>query len=238
VLLQTVYRTVKLLQLQGIATPPSCIGGYYFSDAVALMVVGLFCWLTALTLTAARWYAGVRGRVASLFLQIMVTLSVYLHPTVSATALGLLNCQLAQLTRRALAALHGGDDSSSDDTHVMSVSILASNPFILCFSGAHQSAAAIAIITLIVVVFGLPLLTFVWLWRDVDKRRRLPRYMQVDALGYMLHEVLSASEQVLEYQSLLSSIFRLSSPSRCLCRSNATAVTWRKRGFGDISTWL
>lgn len=181
--LQSVYRGIALLQLQGVTLPPACLpDGYYFSAEVSLMIVGLFFWLAAVALSAVYWFR--RGLLLWRFVRLSMLVALLLHPTISSTALGLVSCQVVPLTKRALAALDGGSTHFSSSSSTSSspttsdgslapVSLLSSNPFVVCFSSVHLPAGVLAAITLAVYVFCLPVLTLWWIWWDPWLRRNV-----------------------------------------------------------------
>ena len=172
--LQSVYRGIALLQLQGVSLPPACVpDGYYFSTEVSLMSVALFFWLSAVVLSAGFWLR--RGLLLWRFIRLSMLLALLLHPAISSVALSLVNCQTVLLSRRAIAVLQGGTSTffslpgsaASSDSTLVPVLLLASNPYIVCFStSAHLPAGVLAVITLVVYVAGLPVLTLLWILWD------------------------------------------------------------------------
>lgn len=141
--LRAVYRGVALLQLQGVTLPPSCFnGGYYFEADVALLSLGLGLWAVAAVLGVIQIHTARPSRALWWTNYAAALGAVYLHPSVSSTALGLVTCQDARLSRRALFALESGASlatggsvsANSGDGALASVSLLTRNPYILCFS--------------------------------------------------------------------------------------------------------
>lgn len=173
------YRIAGLLQLQGIAIPVACTGGYYFSPEVSLMAVGISAWTITLCLSLARWTCKSRSRATTVAAHASITLATYLHPPVSLTALRLISCQSVQLTTAALQALDSGGGAtggtvltgSSSDHSVSSINLLLTNPFVVCYSGSHLSAGIFAVVTLFTYVLGLPFFTLLLLWRDPQRHR-------------------------------------------------------------------
>lgn len=98
--------------------------------------------------------------------------ALYLHPPVSATALSLLSCSNVQLSQFAVAVLSSGSPSAvlsgraPRDNALVTVPLLTSNPYIICFSPVHLPAGLFACITLALYVLGLPVLTFALILRD------------------------------------------------------------------------
>lgn len=90
-------------------------------------------------------------------------------------AIVLLNCVSVTLTAAAAAPLNGGPALSSGTagSAAVRVSLLVDNPYYVCWArGGQQTAAgALAIVTFVVVVIGLPLGCLVVLLRDSGERR-------------------------------------------------------------------
>jgi hypothetical protein len=67
--------------------------------------------------------------------------AVYLHPSVTASALGLLSCAPVRVAQTALGALDGGDGAggtparSALSAPLVTIDVLQTNAFILCFRG-------------------------------------------------------------------------------------------------------
>ena len=156
------------VSLQGVSVPPSCISGYYFAPDVSILSVGLATWLTALGLAAA----STRVHTPSMLLaaRAAATATVFLHPTVSSSALGLVSCQAVQLSRRALQSIEGrfggSSGASASEDSLEPVSLLVSNPYIECFKGAHVAVGSLACVALALYVTGLPAVTLHMLRRD------------------------------------------------------------------------
>lgn len=150
---------------------PSCTSGYYFSSDVALMTLGVVLWFAAAAISYARARGPSTLRHRSLYhaAHVCALLAVYLHPSISATALSLVSCQYVHLSNRAISALRVGTSLESaplSSDGLTTVSVLSSNPYIECFAGVHAAAGIYACVVIAVYVIGLPLVTFIWLLRD------------------------------------------------------------------------
>lgn len=164
--LLSLYRVVALLQLQGVALPPSCTGSYLFLGDVAIFAIALSLWGLSFAFAMTR-----RGhRLAGLLARIAMFAAVYLHPRVTSGAVNLLNCETLSLSPQELSVMDGGDDTVQTSGQALgqhqALPVLASNTFILCFRGQHTSAGAVALVTLVLFVTLLPAVSFSWLWRD------------------------------------------------------------------------
>lgn len=83
-----------------------------------------------------------------------------LFPPAVRNALSLLNCAPATVSPAGCASLNGCKHSGGGGGRgIVSVSVLSSNPFYVCWAtdGAHNTAGAIAVISLAVVVIGFTL---------------------------------------------------------------------------------
>lgn len=161
--------TLPVACSQGITLPPSCTHGYLFSTEVTLLSIAAGMWLIAVVLALARHR--IRGRFWRPSAYVLVSFAVYLHPTVTSAALGLLNCQTVPLSSTAAAALEDGSTSPALSLYSAAaalsyISVLLSNPFVPCFGRLHAPAGGLAAATIVVYVIAMPLLTFRWLWRD------------------------------------------------------------------------
>lgn len=125
-IIQAVYRIVGLLNLKGVYLPPSCTGGYYFTNEATVLSFAFGLWLVAVAVGAARHRCGLRDRATRLVARIAMIAAVYLHPTASSTALSLLNCQTVGLSGSNIAALEGGDPAAAQSSALSPVLLLAS----------------------------------------------------------------------------------------------------------------
>ena len=135
------------------------------------MSAGLALWLTALGLAALYARPGCRGRKALRLAARAAALgAVFLHPTVSSSALSLVSCQAVQLSRRAVRALEGSlsdaAPTAAADSAVAPVALLTSNPYIECFRREHIAAGALACVAIALYVTGLPAFALLVLRRD------------------------------------------------------------------------
>ena len=213
--LQTLYRAVALLQfqvclwlglwtegtlstsprlaaLQGVSVHPSCVSGYYFGSDVAVLSVGLATWLAALCLNGCT--TRLDNRALLLAARATAMLAVFLHPTVSSSALGLVSCQAVQLSRRAVRSIEGrysgaSAASASDDSSLEPVALLSSNPYIQCFSSSHVAAGALACITLVLYVVGLPAVTLHMLRNDKWLAAKLGWQLRRDCTGLWFRQL-------------------------------------------------
>lgn len=164
------------------SVPPSCLtDGFYFRNDVAFMAAALALWLTAAALSFARDCCRARRLALWRIIRLSTLAALYLHPPVSATALGLLSCQPVQLSQFAVTVLKSGSPSAAlgarapNDGALTTVSLLSSNPYIVCFSPVHLPAGVFACITLAFYVVGLPAYSLVLTWRDPWLRARVGR---------------------------------------------------------------
>ena len=115
---------IGLLNFRGVSLPPSCTGGYYFANEVAIISISLGAWLVAVALRSARRSYCLGDRALKLAVRACVTAAVYLHPTASSIALSLVNCRNAELTGAALAVLEGGNPATAKARVLASVFLL------------------------------------------------------------------------------------------------------------------
>ena len=171
--LRWLYVGVGLLQLKGVSLPPSCLNSYPFSSDLSILGVALGAWLVALVAVCLRRSLPFRAwRPVAL---LGISLSVYLHPAASASALRLLDCRTVQLSATAVAALEdstGGSaatattDEVSSSVALRTVLVLASNSYVICFGRLHAPAGWFAAASLLFYVAAMPVCTLVWLWFD------------------------------------------------------------------------
>lgn len=118
------YRIVGLLNLRGVYLPPSCTGGYYFTNEVSVLAFALGAWLIALSVGTARRRCGLSDRATRLAVRVAMIAAVYLHPTASSTALSLINCRNVELSGPDIAALEGGDSAAAQSKGLSTVLLL------------------------------------------------------------------------------------------------------------------
>lgn len=100
--------------------------------------------------------------VGSVCLRVMLIL----FPPAARNAIALLNCTPVQVSSAGTASLDGGAPSSSSSgragSSTTTVSVLASNPYFVCWTagGSQFAAGALAMSTLLCVVAAAPLLAF------------------------------------------------------------------------------
>lgn len=103
-----------------------------------------------------------------------------LIPPAARNALALLNCAPTSLSSSGCASLDGcSSDSSSAGGRgsTVSVSLLASNPYYVCWAtgGAHAAAGGLAAVVVLLVIIAFPLATLWAVWsRGIDLRKRSP----------------------------------------------------------------
>ena len=125
--------------VQGIVLPPACTGAYPFELEAGLLssATGVFF------LAILGYFFGPAGGVVRLLTRIGMSIAVILYPTVAAMAFGFLNCVPTEMTTTALASLDGGstvDLSAKSET--VTVKVLVSNPFFVCWTGSHFTIGA------------------------------------------------------------------------------------------------
>lgn len=179
--LQSLYRGVALLQLQGVTLPPSCISGYPFSTQLATLGVAVGVWLIAFALALASHR--LPGRAWRPVVVLCISVAVYLHPTTTSATVTLLNCRSVQLSASAVAALQDSWEVDSSLTTpsvdfsataaLKTVSVVESNPFVPCFGRLHAPAGGFAAVVLFAYLLAMPVLTYVWLLRDERLAREL-----------------------------------------------------------------
>ena len=154
----------------GITLPPACTTGYLFSNDVSILGVAVMVWLIAAAAERVRRTRGVQRLRPLVFVCIMA--AVLLHPTVTSSALNIVNCKTVQLSATAAAALYDSSGSSAPASSaktsgaLVTVSVLESDPFVPCFGNLHSAAGGFAAATLLTYIALMPALTFLWLWRD------------------------------------------------------------------------
>jgi hypothetical protein len=163
-------------ELQGIVLPPACTGVYAFASEVGVMSAAVAFWLFAVLIFAATFHPDPRPvhRGARLVGRGALTAALILYPAASTAAVSLLYCSQAGLSGRQLAALDAGSESSaSSSSGAVSILLLSSNPFFVCWvsGGAHRPAGILAALTLAVHVAGLPISLLIWLVLDAGLQR-------------------------------------------------------------------
>lgn len=83
-------------------------------------------------------------------------------------AVVLMNCQTVSMVAVAVSSLDGGESYAAAQvaTATVSLPLLASDPYYVCFNGQHNLVGVMGIVCIIFYVMGLPLLTFIWLRRE------------------------------------------------------------------------
>ena len=120
-------------------------------------------------------YALLRDR-ARLGGRLVMTVAVLLYPTAAGTAFGLLACQIVSVNSLAVASLDGGGAYATATARALvSVPLLSSDPFYVCYAGSHRPAAYLAVAAVVAVVALLPVATLAMLWRDGWLRATLAR---------------------------------------------------------------
>jgi hypothetical protein len=138
--------------------------------------------LGAWSLAVVIYLTGMRFTAVRLMGRLALTLAVVLFPTALQHVVDMLSCHSISTPADALATLDGGGGSSAADgasssSGVVEVSVLASNPYFVCWSegGAHKPAGDLAAATLVLYLISLFPIVFLWLRRDVWLTRALQR---------------------------------------------------------------
>ena len=136
--------------------------------AAALLLSLVYLAISALEPRAPPQWLLVAGSVCLRVMLILV-------PPAARNAIALLNCTPVQVPSAGAAGLDGGTPSTSSSgrsgSSTTTVSVLASNPYFVCWTAgaSHFAAGALAVSTLLCVVVATPLLAFVRLaflkWR-------------------------------------------------------------------------
>lgn len=107
-----------------------------------------------------------------------------LYPPAARDALALLNCSPVAVSPSGCISLNGCSGSSSvgssnDRSRTVTVRVLASNPFYVCWApgASHVTAGGLAVAVLIVVVLAFPLFSYVVLWRSAGRETSLQQRM-------------------------------------------------------------
>lgn len=128
------------------------------------MSAGLLC-----TGAASVAYVWGHGSLRKWVGGVAVTAALLLHATVAETSVGLLNCVPVSLPRTALSSLDGYGSYSPPPalaSQLVTVRLLAGDPFFVCFEGQHTTAGALAACVLVLYIVLLPALALRWLWRS------------------------------------------------------------------------
>lgn len=133
--------------------------------ALGCEAVAVLCYFFGPRLGRWRTVRALLGRAA-------LTLTVVLYPTVSSAAIGLVNCQTATMTSTAAASLDGGPSVPANGGSV-TLSVLANDPFFVCWSGSHTLAGSIAVVSCALYIALFPALAFLWLCLDARLRHDL-----------------------------------------------------------------
>ena len=103
-----------------------------------------------------------------------------LYPPAARDSLSLLNCSPASVSAMGAASLDGGPNAgvqaATSSRAVYTLSILAANPYCVCWArgGSHLPAGALAVASIFVVVVAVPLATLAALvWGEGGEERRL-----------------------------------------------------------------
>lgn len=90
-----------------------------------------------------------------------------LTPPAVRDALTLLRCTPVDVSSTACASLDGCSSSIGSRGSTVAISVLASNPFFVCWApgASHLAAGGAAAATIAIVALAFPLVTFVLLWR-------------------------------------------------------------------------
>jgi hypothetical protein len=164
-----------LCVIESIPSARFSICRYAFGPEVAIMASAVFTWGVTLII----YYCKCRHRYVRLFSRATMTSALILYPTALACAVSLLNCRTVTMTSAALKALDsGGSVSSAVDSYTtVSVSVLVSNPFFVCWAdgGAHRPAAIFACVALALFGALLPLISLMWIWQDEWLAKELAR---------------------------------------------------------------
>jgi hypothetical protein len=175
-------RSLQYSQLAGILPPSPCLGHRYaFVIEVAYMSLALlFTGLAVLSVVAASLTVKAHRIFVFIAGGLFTALSLA-YPLVCNTVLTLLTTSTVTMTDVAQAQLDGSPLSISDAAvlhtlHGAAVTstVLAANPYYLAWQGAHKSAAALAVVCLVVYCIGYPLVMLFWVQYHLQ-RYLMPR---------------------------------------------------------------
>jgi hypothetical protein len=182
-LLSSVFRVLSGFQFASIATPAACWGGAAFTSQLALLATAVACsvllWVALACLAflegpvraaLGRWSccakAGTRS-VIGLVLRALFAACSLLYAPVTNTALSMIVCVTVQVPPAAYLSLqHDGDDGAAlqslERDGTISVSVLSSNPSVVCYNRSHTPVAVLAWLAIVALSIAYPLWTAVW----------------------------------------------------------------------------
>ena len=103
--------------------------------------------------------------------RITLTLAIVAFPATTAAAVRMLNCATVDVpaTPAALAALDGSpglaraNATTATAPGLLTITLLSSDPFFVCWAGSHREAGVLAIAAIVFFVTGMPCIVFSWL---------------------------------------------------------------------------
>lgn len=117
-----------------------------------------------------------------------------LLPPAARNAIALLNCAPTILSPAGCASLNGcSSNGGGSRGSTVSVSLLVSNPYYVCWAtgGAHNAAGLIAVMVLVVVVASFPI-AFLW---AVYRLQRAGKLVKPGLLGNLVDNKEESSDQ-------------------------------------------
>lgn len=141
---------------------------------VVIMSIGLACAVVGVVALCIPYRSDARMWAC----RIGMTGALLLYAPVTEITIGLMNCELVQLSLRLVSALdgHAGDAAPSSATAASQLStwnLLANDPHFVCFEGQHASAGILAELVFAVYVCAFPVILLAWIWRSIREARKL-----------------------------------------------------------------
>lgn len=160
--------------------PPVCTGSYAFATEVGIMAAALGAVLLAVFAYAmsAVMRSSCSNALASavrshmhpaafaLLGRVALTAAVVLYPTTVTHVVSLLSCSTAIVSPSASRLLDGGHSKSAGGAMSVTLPLLSTNAFYVCWEGSHAPASKVAIVALVIVVVLMPLLVLGAILRD------------------------------------------------------------------------
>ena len=155
-----------------------------FSSPVQVGVIGAALVLALLYLSALVGATVVVHPLLQTVGMIALRALLLLFPPAARNALALLNCTLVTVSATGCCSLNGCHGSASGPGCAIrpsrgssvAVSVLASNPYFVCWAsgGAHSAAGGLSVVALVLVVGAFPLVSLwaVWRWSVQPKTHR------------------------------------------------------------------
>jgi len=192
--LVAMLQALKGFQLQDSIVPAACISGNTFAKETAILVSALCLQVVLLLLidasrcltTAIPWFRATTWkpigcarmrRVRPFTVRLVLMACILMYALVCNTAFQALACSDVHVSRTVASFLYAasnrgtevegsaaGDVSQED---VVSISVLATRPQIVCYSQVHLGVAVVAWITVALFVIGFPLRTILWAYARI-----------------------------------------------------------------------